>query len=756
MCRILLVDDDEEDVLLLRDLLRAGLGPGTVLLTARDVEEGLALLAREPVDLCLVDWRIGGSSGLHFLAQARTIRRLPMVVLTGAGDVTVDHAAQDAGASYYLEKTELTAERLERVIRYCLGHIPLDRVSMATARPERETTPTSDPPRILLIDDDEDDYFLTRELLAEIFGSRLRLEWVRCWDAALAAIGEQRHDVCLVDYRLGERTGLELVREAIERGCSAPLIVLTGEGSREVDLEAMRAGAMDYLVKGEITAPLLDRSIRYSIERHRAERRLAEMARLDQLTGLPNRYLLQDFLTRSLSRAARNGHYVALLLVDLDRFKPVNDIYGHHAGDRLLQAIAERLRQTVRASDLVARLGGDEFTVVLTDLGSPETAVAQAERVLEAIRRPVDLGGYEVEVGASIGIAVYPRDANGIEELLSSADAAMYNAKAGKVGGIHLYTGEMRERQARRQALERRLRQAIAGDEFCLFYQPQIDVRSGRLVGFEALIRWRHPEFGLIAPGEFIDLTEETGLIVPIGERVLETACAQLARWRRAGPRELSLAVNLSPRQMHDAGLVPLLARLLDEYELPPGLLELEITESHLLRKPEEVRRILASFSQIGVRVSLDDFGTGFSSLNHLRAFPGASLKIDRSFIQGIEENGSDAAIVRSLIAMAHSLKLEVIAEGVERPGQLRMLAEYGCDYVQGFLVGEPAAADEITRRFLERPTHSRLGPRSDRLREPRHLPTPNRLPAPGVRAGTFARPASASRPVPPLDMRDC
>lgn len=732
MPRILLVDDDEEDVVLLRELLTTGLGPETHVLAATTVEQAFTLLACEPIDLCLVDWRIGSSSGLEFLERARTVRRVPMVLLTGAGDSTVDHAAQDAGAAYYLDKAGLTAERLDRVVRYCLGHPPAGSWHVVGPRPERDLSATGECPRILLIDDDEDDYLLTRELLGEIFGGRLRLDWARNWDAALAAIGQQRHEVYLVDYRLGERTGLELVREAVERGCSAPFIVLTGQGSREIDLEAMRAGAMDYLVKGEITAPLLDRSIRYSIERHRAERRLAEIAQLDQLTGLPNRYLLQDFLTRSLARATRFGHYVALLLVDLDRFKPVNDIYGHHAGDRLLQAIAARLRSTVRTSDLVARLGGDEFTVVLTDLEDPDAAVAQAERVLDAIRLPVELDGCEVEVGASIGIAVYPRDAADIEELLSSADAAMYTAKAGKVGGIHLYTGEMRQRQARRQALERSLRQAVAGNEFCLFYQPQIEVRSGRLVGFEALIRWRHPELGLISPAEFIHLTEETGLIGPIGEWVLKTACAQLAGWRRRGHRELSLAVNLSPRQMHETGLASLLARLLAEHGLPPGLLELEITESHLLQKPEEVRRMLAAFSQIGVRVSLDDFGTGFSSLNHLRAFPGASLKIDRSFIQGIEENGSDAAIVRSLIAMAHSLNLKVIAEGVESPAQLRMLTEYGCDYVQGFLLGEPAPAEEIGRRFLDRQPVSQLGYGSARTGERHGFECARRLVAPG------------------------
>jgi len=291
------------------------------------------------------------------------------------------------------------------------------------------TTPPDLAPRVLLIEDDEGDYLLTCELLREVFGAALVLDWVQSWRAALAAIGEARHDVYLVDYRLGERNGLELVREAVELSSAAPFIVLTGQGSREIDLAAMRAGASDYLVKSEMTPPLLERAIRYAIERHRAERRLAELAQFDQLTGLANRVLFRDYLLKTLARAERHRQLVAVMLLDLDRFKTVNDTYGHEAGDLLLRQIAQRLRSSVRESDLVARLGGDEFTVVMDSVSEPGVIAGFANRLLDVVRQPIRLGGCEVVVSASIGISVYPTDVDSIDELLASADAAMYRAK---------------------------------------------------------------------------------------------------------------------------------------------------------------------------------------------------------------------------------------------------------------------------------------------------------------------------------------
>jgi diguanylate cyclase len=559
-------------------------------------------------------------------------------------------------------------------------------------------------PRILLIEDDEDDLILTRELLTEAFGGAFELEWARSWEQALALIGKARHDVYLVDYRLGARNGLELVREAIHLGSAAPFIVLTGQGNREIDLEAMRAGAADYLAKGEMTAPLLDRAIRYAIERHRAERRLAEMAQFDQLTGLANRVLFRDYLIKTLARADRQHQLVAVMVLDLDRFKIINDTHGHDAGDQLLKEVAERLRSSVRQSDLVARLGGDEFTVVMDGLTDPGVIAAFATRILEVIRQPVPLGRCEVFTSASIGISVYPTDVDSIDDLLASADAAMYRAKERGADRFHFYTVAMRVRAAKRLELENGLRGALGRREFRLHYQPQVDLHTGVIVGLEALLRWQHPRRGLVGPVEFVPLAEETGLIVPIGAWVLRTACGQLSAWHRAGYPAVRVAVNFSARQFQDEDIAMVVAAILEQCDLAPRFLEIEITESDILKSPSRVQSLLKEFTDLGVRVALDDFGTGYSSLNHLRSFPGASIKIDRSFVRNLCSERHDAAIVRSLIVMAHNLNLKVIAEGVETAGQLAFLRENDCDAIQGYLVRRPTPAEDIGPDLFVRP----------------------------------------------------
>jgi diguanylate cyclase len=559
-------------------------------------------------------------------------------------------------------------------------------------------------PRVLLIEDDEDDYLLTRALLAEVFGDRFTLDWATCWSRALAMVAEARHDVYLVDYRLGERNGLDLVREAIELGSAAPFIVLTGQGNREIDLEAMRAGASDYLAKSEMTAPLLDRAIRYAIERHRAERRLAELAQLDQLTGLANRVLFRDYLIKTLARADRHRQLVAVMLLDLDRFKTVNDTHGHEAGDLLLKQIAQRLKSSLRESDLVARLGGDEFTVVMDGIRDPSAIAGFAARILDVVRQPVRLGNCEVVTSASIGISVYPTDVDNIDELIASADAAMYRAKEQGADRYHFYTMAMRVRAAQRLELENGLRDALMRREFRLHYQPQVDLQTGTVLGMEALIRWQHPRRGLVAPAEFVPLAEETGLIVPIGAWVLRTACGQLRAWRRAGYPSMHVAVNFSARQFQDEDLALMVAALLEQCDLAPRFLEIEITESDILKNPSRAQSLLKEFTDLGIRVALDDFGTGYSSLNHLRSFPGASIKIDRSFVRNVCTERHDAAIVRSLIVMAHNLNLKVVAEGVETLEQLAFLRENECDAIQGFFVSRPMPAEDITPELLTRP----------------------------------------------------
>ncbi len=700
--RVLLVEDDDDDYVFIRELMDELQDLEVELIRASHYDAALKALLDDDIQSCLVDFRIGEASGVEFVRKLKSIGcDLPMILLTGAENSGVDHQALAAGASNYLDKAGLDAERLERVLRYTARQSRRFDCEFARLAPIEASSTSSDTDesgamRVLLIEDDEDDYFLTRELLANIFGRHLALDWMSSWQPALECVLESRHDVVIVDYRLGARNGLELVREAVHLGCSMPFIVLTGEGNREIDLEAMRAGATDYLVKDEITAPLLDRAIRYAIERRKSERHLAELAQIDQLTGLANRYRFREFLDRSIVLAGRQQSKVALMLIDLNRFKAVNDTYGHAAGDLLLKEIASRLQRCVRPSDLVARLGGDEFTIVMTDVEDTACLGATAERLLAEVRQPVHIGSCEVDVGASIGIALYPKDADCADLIIVSADTAMYAGKEQRSGGFQFYTPEMHERAAYRLELERNLRRAIRRNQFELFFQPQVDLRSGRLLGFEALLRWHHPELGLVAPSEFIELAEESSLILPIGKWALDATCAQLAAWRDAQMPEVHVAVNFSARQFQDDGLLDLVATTLARYDLPSRLIEIEITESDILQNPDEANRLLTCFSDLGIRVALDDFGTGFSSLNHLRAFPGAIIKIDRSFIRDIETSTSNRAIVQSLIAMAHDLDLQVVAEGVENDAQLHYLQTRDCDIVQGFLISEPMPASAI------------------------------------------------------------
>lgn len=358
----------------------------------------------------------------------------------------------------------------------------------------------------------------------------------------------------------------------------------------------------------------------------------------------------------------------------------------------------------MRRSDLVARLGGDEFTVVMDGITDPNVIAHFANRILDAVKQPVSLGSFQVYTDASIGIAVYPTDANDIDELVASADAAMYRAKEQGAGRFHFYTMAMRIRAAKRLELESGLRGALERQELRLHYQPQVDLRTGRICGMEALVRWQHPQRGLIGPNEFIHLAEESGLIVPVGEWVLHTACAQLQAWHVAGLPKVPMAVNFSARQFQLEDLAPLVGEILDTYGLATEYLEIEITESDILKHPERVETLLKEFAEMGVQVALDDFGTGYSSLNHLRSFPGASIKIDQSFIRNVCVEPSDAAIVRSVITMAHHLNLKVIAEGVETYEQLAFLCEHECDVIQGYIASRALETSAITRDVFLRP----------------------------------------------------
>jgi diguanylate cyclase (GGDEF)-like protein/PAS domain S-box-containing protein len=439
-----------------------------------------------------------------------------------------------------------------------------------------------------------------------------------------------------------------------------------------------------------------------AIERKNAEDRLAHLAQFDSLTGLPNRYLFHDRLLQSVAQAKRSAKVMAVLFIDLDRFKLVNDTLGHRAGDQLLREAALRLAQNVRSGDTVGRFGGDEFGAILSDLGKPSDASVVAQKVIESLAQPFHLDGQETFISASVGITIFPSDGDNPEALIMNADTAMYRAKDQGRNSYQFYTREMNERALKRVQTEASLRRALDRGEFLLHYQPRLALASGTITGFEALLRWRHPERGIVLPSEFIPVLEDTGLIVPVGEWVMREVCRQLNAWSRAGIVNLPVAINLSARQFQQRNLERTVCRILEEASIPPSLVQFELTESLLMKDPEAAARTLQRLKELGVTVSVDDFGTGYSSLAYLKRFPIDALKIDQAFVRDITVNQDDAVITLAIIGLAHSLGLKVVAEGVETREQADMLARHGCDEIQGYFLAAPADAS-VCERMLRK-----------------------------------------------------
>jgi len=423
---------------------------------------------------------------------------------------------------------------------------------------------------------------------------------------------------------------------------------------------------------------------------------LARQANHDSLTGLPNRNLLWDRIDRACVRAQRYGHSAAVAFLDLDNFKLVNDSLGHSLGDHLLRAVAARLESSLRAMDTVARLGGDEFVLVLSDHKNAQSVSGELQRIVESFSQPFAVDGRDVFITASVGVALYPQDAKDPESLMKSAELAMYRAKESGRNAYQLYTAEMQTSITERLALESKLRRALERGELALHYQPQVDLRTNRIFGCEALMRWNEAELGMIAPAKFIPIAEETGLIVPIGEWVVRTACLQNKAWQNAGLPTITMAVNISARQFREKNLLQAVAKILAETGLDPTQLELEVTESVIMHDAQHVIAALQAFRDMGVRLSVDDFGTGYSSLSYLKRFPVDRLKIDQSFVRDITTDADDAAIAQAVITLGHTMNLRVIAEGVETPEQLAFLRRNQCDEMQGYLFGKPMSADEF------------------------------------------------------------
>jgi diguanylate cyclase (GGDEF)-like protein len=488
---------------------------------------------------------------------------------------------------------------------------------------------------------------------------------------------------------------------------------MTGTNDETLALRAMQEGAQDYLVKGLADSKALARSLRYAIERQRLIAELAQanelqrhLANHDALTGMPNRQLFYDRLEQCFGHARREAKNVAVLFFDLDDFKFKNDSLGHDAGDRILKTVAKRVAGAIRTSDTAARIGGDEFTFILYDVESPEDVARIAHSLLDIIAEPITIDANELHVTASAGISMFPADGDDAETIIRNADMAMYRAKSAGRNTYQFFLPAMNERALQRMDMEHRLRFAMERDQIRVFYQPKVDLRTGRITGMEALARWRQPGGSFVEPAEFIALAEETGLIVPLGERVIELACEQVREWRASGFPGIHVAVNLSPRQLQQrtsprgahGDIVATIERILATTGVEPNALKLEVTESAVLKDTDAGMSVLARLKDLGIGIAIDDFGTGYSSLNYLKVLPAQELKIDRSFIRMLNYDGPDAAIVQAIITMAHSLQLSVVGEGVETMEQFRRLRTLHCDEMQGYLVSPAVPGDQATR----------------------------------------------------------
>jgi diguanylate cyclase (GGDEF)-like protein/PAS domain S-box-containing protein len=678
--RLLLIEDSPGDARLLREMVDEEQESTTDVTHVECLREAEEFLSNTEVDIVLLDLGLPDAKGLTALRRTQTAApRVPLVVLTGTDDETLAAEAMRAGAQDYLIKGRIESRGLLRALRYAIE-------------------------RKLL----EEDLFLAKERA----------------QVTLGCIG----DAVICTDNLGNITFLNPVAEKMTGWSSVEAIgrpmfeifrtkrAMTGvpsETTAELAILQIRAMHLpsscilirrdghDIAIENSI-APIHDRSgkamgavivCRDVTESQAMARQIAHSAEHDDLTGLPNRLLLTDRLSQAINTARRHDTRIAVLALDLDGFKHINDSLGHSAGDKLLQYIAHRLVNCVDSADTVSRHGGDEFVVLLSDVQQPESAAVMASKLLAAVAAPLTIEQHELHITTSIGVSVYPDDGADAETLIKNADTAMYQAKENGRRGFQFFKAAMNARAVERQFIEEHLRRALVHQEFTLYYQPKVHLATGMITGAEALVRWNHPERGLLAPVDFIPIAEDCGLIVPIGKWVVREACRQARAWLDAGLPRLTIAVNISAIEFRDGNFLDSLFATLDTTGVDPSTLELELTESVFMKDVESTAAILQSLRQRGVRVAIDDFGTGYSSFSYLRKFPIDTLKIDQSFVRQIIAGSDDAAIVTAVISMARTLRLWVIAEGVERQEELEFLRTQHCDDAQGYLFSKPVPA---------------------------------------------------------------
>jgi diguanylate cyclase (GGDEF)-like protein/PAS domain S-box-containing protein len=687
--RVLYAEPSAADVDLLQRHL-ARYAPHVQMEAVHTAQEVLARLppdVDQAPDVLLLDFKLPGMNALDVMHEVRHGRglMLPIIVITGHGDETSAAHALKLGATDYLVKQDDLLHRLPVAIENAWYRGQLERERSALRESEErfrqmaesigDVFYLSDPQRQVALYVSPAFERIWRMPVAAVYAD---------WRAWLAYVHED--DRAAVRGRLDDMAATELQLDF--RVCPP------GHETRYV---AMRV----YVVRDDAGHSARRAGVIQDVtERKAQEARIEHLAYHDSLTGLPNRAMLMDRLGQALSQAQRLDQQVAVLFVDLDRFKLVNDSLGHPVGDQLLQEIARRLRATLRDNDTVARVGGDEFQVVVCNVAGATDAARIAEKLMRTLGEPFTLQGQELYVTASLGVSLFPRDGASSELLLNHADQALYEAKGEGRNAYRFFSPEMNAQAHGRLRLENDLRRAVERHELELHYQPQLDLGTGEVCAVEALVRWRHPVRGLVLPNAFIPMAEETGLVLGIGEWVLNEACRQVAQWQRDGLADnlspLRVAVNISARQLQRPGLDGAVRRALSLSGLPANCLELEITESSVMLDPLHAQSVLQSLRELGVQLSIDDFGTGYSSLAYLKRLPLDRLKIDRSFIGGMPADSDDAAIVETIIVMTHKLGLRVIAEGVETLEQRLQLVRQGCDEMQGFLLAHPVPAAQL------------------------------------------------------------
>ncbi len=739
--KLLLVDDDAVDRMTCRRALARHMAGEVALIEADTGEEGLHLVRTEKPHCILLDYQLPDLNGLEFLEQLSKMengRLPPIVMLTGTDNTTVAVEAMKRGARDYLVKQadQPGVELIPAVVRRVLREQDLmdeklrleDEMRRAGERYRNLVEQIPAITYVMALDELGTLLYISPQIRALgysadewLVSAQRRLDRIHHEDragflrqlAACRADGGNFH----CEYRLLARSGFtrwfrdnaSIVRDEVGKPLYLEGVMVDISDNKRIEEELLaHSTQLEQLVAAR-TAELeqANERLRQELaERMQTQAHLDYLAYHDHLTGLPNRLLFSDRLEHAMSQATRREQFVALFLLDLDHFKQVNDSLGHGMGDVLLKDVAQRLRNCVRESDTVARLGGDEFGIVLEGLSHIDEAAGIAQKVVDAFAQPIVIDGRELLVSVSIGITIYPFDDDRIEDLLRDADTALYRAKDTGRNGYQFYQADMTKATLEHLSLRAEMHHAVAREEFVLHYQPVVNLHNGEVSGVEALLRWRHPKRGLVPPGEFIPVLEQTGLIGPATEWMLRQGCREFATAKALGVPSLHLAanigVNVFNRRARKPEFAKTLARILGETGVEPASLTLEITESTLMEDTDNARLTLSEIKALGVNIAIDDFGVGYSSLSYLRRFPIDVLKIDREFIREIDVKPDATSLVRSIVEMGHTLKMTVVAEGVETAEQLRILRECGCDQIQGFLFSAPLPLDGLRQLLRE------------------------------------------------------